>query len=127
MNDATQYKSKGGWRRIIAAARYSMSGIRATWRHEAAFRQEVAIAVALMPIAIWTWINRGRWPALLLIGSMLFVLVVELLNSGLEALADAVSLEHRVLLGRAKDMGSAAVFFSLIIAVMIWLCVLWPE
>lgn len=124
---AVTYKSKNGWRRILAAGSYSLAGLRAAWRHEAAFRQEVALALALAPVAVWVGINRGRWQALLLIGSILFVWVVELLNSAIEALADAVSSDHHPLLGRAKDIGSAAVFVSLILAALVWLCVLWPQ
>lgn len=124
---AVVYKSKGGWRRIVAAGGYSLAGLRAAWRYEAAFRQEVALAIALAPVAVWVWTSRGRWQGLLLIGTMLFVWVVELLNSAIEALADAVSSDHHPLLGRAKDIGSAAVLLSLILAALVWLCVLWPQ
>lgn len=124
---AAMYKSKNGWRRILAACGYSFAGLRAAWRYEAAFRQEVVLGLALAPLVVWAWINRGRWHALLLIGSILLVWVVELLNSAVEALADAVSSDHHPLLGRAKDIGSAAVMVSLILAGIACLFVLWPE
>ncbi len=123
-NVTSPFKSRSGLRRIIAAGGYSMKGLRATWQHEAAFRQEVWLGVALLPLAIW--VSHNKWELLLLIGSILFVWIVELVNSAIEALADSVSLEHQTLLGRAKDIGSAAVLLSLITAAIIWLCVLWP-
>lgn len=119
-------KSKMGLRRIFAAFGYSFSGLRAAWRHEAAFRQEILLGLLLSPVVIWAWIYRGRWQGLLLAGSILLVLIIELINSGIEALADSVSLERRETLGRAKDIGSAAVLLSLVLAGIVWLCVLWP-
>lgn len=118
------FKSRAGLQRIVAAAGYSMKGLRAAWRHEAAFRQEVCLGAILLPLAVW--ISRNKWELLLLVGSILFVWTVELVNSAIEALADSVSLDQRTLLGRAKDIGSAAVLLSLIMAAIIWLCVLWP-
>lgn len=118
------FKSRSGLQRIIAATGYSAKGLRAAWQHEAAFRQEVALGAILIPLAIW--LSRNKWELLLLVGSILFVWTVELVNSAIEALADSVSLDHRALLGRAKDLGSAAVLLSLFMAVIVWLCVLWP-
>lgn len=118
------FKSRSGLQRIVAAAGYSMKGLRAAWRHEVAFRREVWLGAILLPLAVW--ISRNKWELLLLVGSILFVWTVELVNSAIEALADSVSLDDRTLLGRAKDIGSAAVLLSLIMAAIIWLCVLWP-
>jgi len=118
------FKSRSGWQRIWRAAGYSCAGLRAAVRHEAAFRQELAVGVPALVLA-W-WLAPTPLLALLLCASVLLVLVVELLNSALEALADAVSLQAHPLIGRAKDMGSAAVMLSLIGAVLTWAVVLWP-
>jgi diacylglycerol kinase (ATP) len=118
------YKSRGGLQRVWHAATYSLAGLRAAVRHEAAFRQELALGVPLL-LAV-PWLAPGRWQALLMAGSIVAVWVVELLNSAVEALADTVSLERHPMLGRAKDLGSAAVMLSLAFAVSVWLVVLWP-
>ncbi|MGE0311964.1 MAG: diacylglycerol kinase [Lautropia sp.] len=118
------FKSRSGIARLMAASRYSAQGLVAAWRHEAAFRQELVAGTLLLAIGL-SFVD-SIVGALLLIGSVLFVLVVELLNSALEALADSVSIEHRPLLGRAKDLGSAAVLLALCVAVCIWLGVFWP-
>jgi len=111
-----------GWRRIWRAGRYSVQGVRAALRHEAAFRQELLLAAVLAPCAFFV----GRTPGqvLLLLASLAAILIVELLNSAIEALADAVSLDAHPLLGRAKDMGSAAVLLTVCMAVVIWLTLL---
>jgi diacylglycerol kinase (ATP) len=98
--------------------------MRAAYRHEAAFRQELAVGVPLL-VAI-PWLAAERWEALAMAASILLVFIVELLNSALEAIADAVSLDHHPLLGRAKDLGSAAVLASLTLAITTWTIVLWP-
>ena len=121
---ASPFKSRGGWRRVVAAAGYSWAGLRAAARHEAAFRQELLLGVPLLVLA-WV-LAPDRWTALLLSASVLLVWLVELLNSALEALADAISVERHPLLGRAKDLGSAAVFVSLALAVLTWAVVFWP-
>jgi diacylglycerol kinase (ATP) len=118
------YKSSGGLRRVWNAGVYSLAGLRAAIRHEAAFRQELALGLPLILLALW--IAPGRWQALLMVGSIVLVWIVELLNSALEALADAVSIETHTLLGRAKDLGSAAVMLSLLGVVLTWGVVLWP-
>jgi diacylglycerol kinase (ATP) len=118
------FKSRGGLRRIAHAMAYSWAGLRAAIRHEAAFRQELALAVPMLLLV--PWLAPGRWQALLMAGSVVAVLVVELLNSAVEALADAVTIERHPLLGRAKDLGSAAVMLSLIFAAAVWAVVLWP-
>ena len=118
------FKSRGGWRRVVHAMHYSLAGLRAAVRHEAAFRQELLLALPMLLLV--PFIAPGRWQALLMAGSVLAVLVVELLNSAIEALADAVTLERHPLLGRAKDLGSAAVMLSLFFAGLVWAVVLWP-
>jgi len=117
-------KSRGGLRRVWNAMRYSLAGLRAAVRHEAAFRQELALGVPLLLLV--PFIAPGRWQALLMAGSIVAVWVVELLNSAIEALADTVSQDHHPLLGRAKDLGSAAVMLALVFAGVVWLVVLWP-
>ena len=107
-----------GIRRIWNAVLYSAAGIRAGWNHEAAFRQEIVLSLALVPAALWlgnTAVERA-----LLIGSCLLVLIVELLNSAVEAAIDRIGADRHTLSGRAKDMGSAAVFISLWIVIITW-------
>ena len=118
----SSYKSKGGLGRLFNALRYSIQGLGAALRHEAAFRQELLVAVILTPVAFWA----GRSPVqvLLLIGAMVFVLIVEIFNSALEALADSITVEHHPMIGRAKDLGSAAVMLSIALAVAVWLVIL---
>lgn len=113
------YKSKGGVKRIISAIGYSYKGLKAAVRYEAAFRQELVLAVILTPCAIFLGRNTGE--VILLIGVVLLVLVVELINSAIEALADAISLDSHPLLGRAKDLGSAAVFVAFAAAFLVWI------
>ena len=107
-----------GIKRIINAFGYSMKGLRAAFKHESAFRQETALLVILLPIAILLGQNIVDYS--ILIGSLLLVMIVELLNSALEAVVDRVGDEHHKLAGRAKDMGSAAVFVSLVNVGVIW-------
>lgn len=123
MNDSP-FKSSGGLRRIVRAAGYSLAGLRAALIHEAAFRQELAIGIPLMVLA--PFVAPGRWAALAMIGTILLVLIIELLNSGIESVADALSTDHHPLLGRAKDLGSAAVMLSITLAVITWAVALWP-
>jgi len=113
------YKSKGGVQRIVSAIGYSYKGLKAAVRYEAAFRQELVLAVILTPCAIF--LGRNISEILLLIGVVLLVLVVELINSAIEALADAISLDSHPLLGRAKDLGSAAVFVAFGAAFLVWI------
>lgn len=118
------FKSRGGLRRIAAATRYSWSGLRAALRHEAAFRQELALGLPMLLLAPWLAPNRGALVAM--VACVVLVWIVELLNSGLEAVADAVTEEAHPLIGRAKDFGSAAVMLSLVLAVAVWALLLWP-
>lgn len=107
-----------GLARIVHATRYSAQGFAHAWRFEAAFRQEVALFIALAPLAIWL----GRTPSeyLMLCGSQILVLIVELLNSAIEAAIDRHGDELHELSGRAKDLGSAAVFLSLVLVTATW-------
>lgn len=116
------HKSRGGISRLFKALRYSLQGFAAAFRHEAAFRQELLLVAVLFPLAFW--IGRSAAEILLLIGALLLVLIVELLNSALEAIADAVTLEDHALIGRAKDLGSAAVLLSLVLGAAVWLTVI---
>ncbi len=119
MSDETSpFKSRGGLVRIARAAGYSWRGLRAAVRHEAAFRQELLLGLPLLLAA--PWVGRSALEALLLAGSVVAVWVVELLNSALEALADELSLDRRERLGRAKDLGSAAVMLALLFAAAVW-------
>jgi diacylglycerol kinase (ATP) len=108
----------GGVRRIWNAALYSIAGIRATWKNEAAFRQELVLCVILIPAAFRVGDNAVEYA--LLVCSCLFVLVVELLNSAVEAVVDRIGIDRHKLSGRAKDMGSAAVFISLGMTILCW-------
>jgi len=123
MNHEHPMKSKGGIQRLFKALRYSAQGLRAALRHEAAFRQELAVALPLSLLA--PWVAQGPLHALLLVAVWVAVIVVELLNSAIEALADAQSLEQVPLLGRAKDLGSAAVLLILVFALITWAQALW--
>lgn len=116
-------KKNTGFRRIIKATGYSWQGLKAAWRHEAAFRQELILAILLFPLAGWLGRTPLEW--VLLVGSVILVLIVELLNSGIEAITDRVGTDHHELSGRAKDMASAAVFLSLANVVFVWLVVAW--
>ncbi|MDP3439778.1 MAG: diacylglycerol kinase [Azonexus sp.] len=110
--------------RLWNALGYSRDGIKAAWANEAAFREEILLAAIAIPLAIYwgkTGVDRS-----LLIGSIILILIVEILNSAIEAVVDKASPEMHELAKRAKDMGSAAVLFSLINAAAVWLCVLWP-
>lgn len=121
----SSFKSVGGLGRIYNAFRYSVLGLRAAMAHEAAFRQEVLLVVLLTPLAFW--MGRSPVEVAALLGTLALVLIVELVNSAIEALADAISLEHNPLLGRAKDIGSAAVMLSLLAAFGVWATVLYER
>ncbi|HHM06400.1 MAG TPA: diacylglycerol kinase [Gammaproteobacteria bacterium] len=108
--------------RLQRAAGYSLAGLRATWRKEAAFRFEVILAAGLMPLGLWLGESGVARAALL--GSVMLVLIVELLNSAIEAVVDRIGPEHHQLSGRAKDMGSAAVLLALANVVLVWALVL---
>jgi diacylglycerol kinase (ATP) len=113
-----------GWARLPDAARYSMAGLRHAARHEAAFRQELAGLALLAPLAIVLPVSVLE--RLLLIVSMLFVLVVELLNSAIEATVDRISSDRHPLSGQAKDLGSAAVAIGLLMSALCWMAIAGP-
>ena len=109
-------------RRLLDATRYSLHGFRAALS-EAAFRQELAAAVVLIPLGLY--LGNSAVARALLVGSVVLVLIVELVNSALEAAVDRISVEDHALSKRAKDIGSAAVMVSLLTAATVWLLVLW--
>jgi len=120
--EASRYKSKPLLLRPFIALRVALQGLAAAWRHEIPFRMEVAAFAVFFPLSFFV----GKTPVerALLVGSLLLVLIVELLNSALEATLDRVSLEHHPLIGRAKDIASAAVGLSLVNAGVVWLFIL---
>lgn len=121
---AAELKGKRGLVRLWNALGYSRDGIAAAWKNEAAFREEVLLAAVTIPLALY--LGQSGVDRALLVGSILLILIVEILNSAVEAVVDKASPEKHELAKRAKDMGSAAVLLSLINAAAIWLCVLWP-
>ncbi len=127
MSDSQQtseFKSKSGIKRVFSAFVYSIDGLRTAWRHEHAFRQELMVAVPGIVIALMLPIS--RFEKLALIGVLVLVLVVELLNSAIEAVVDRVSLDRHLLSKNAKDLGSAAVMLSCLFALVTWGVVLYP-
>ena len=114
-----------GIKRVIRATRFSAQGFAHAWRHEAAFRQELGGSLVLTPIALL--LGTSVYERLLLVACLLLVLIVELLNSAVEAAIDRVGDEHHELSGRAKDLGSAAVFVSLALTLLAWAAVAWKR
>ncbi len=118
-------QNQKGLRRIINAFGYSMAGFRSCYKHEEAFRQELILVVLAIPLGIWLGGNGVE--RALLVGSVLFVPIVELLNSAIEANVDRIGLERHKLSKRAKDIASAAVFLSIVLACTVWGLVLAPH
>ncbi|MCM8612514.1 diacylglycerol kinase [Accumulibacter sp.] len=118
MDEQSPFKGQTGLRRLWKALGYSRAGLKAAYEAEDAFRQEVLLAVLLIPLA-FVLAERGMERALL-IGSVLLVLIVELINSAIEAVVDRVSLDRHPLAGRAKDIGSAAVLIALLNVLVVW-------
>lgn len=114
-----------GLTRIINAAGYSKLGIMAAYKHEAAFRQEVWLSIFLIPVAVMFAPTVAD--CAILIASLFFILLVEIINSAIEAVVDRFGDEHHALSGRAKDMGSAAVLFAFFIAGLVWFAVFYPQ
>ncbi len=112
------YKGKTGFTRLWNAFGYSLAGFRAAYKHEDAFRQEIHLAVILIPLALW--LPASHLGKALMIGSVLLVIIIELLNSAIEATVDRISLDNHNLAKRAKDIGSSAVLVSLINVVIVW-------
>ena len=114
-----------GPRQILQALRYSMQGLKAAWRHESSFRMELYVFAVLAPLALWlgaTAIERA-----LMLGSLLLVLITELLNGAVEAIVDKTTPEYNELAGRSKDMGSAAVFLCMLNVGAVWALILVPR
>jgi len=114
-----------GPKQIYKALIWSLKGLRAAWAFEASFRLEVYLCIIFLPLGLW--VGRGAVEKALLGGSILLVLAAELLNSAVEAVVDKASPEFHELAGRAKDMGSAAVFLLMVNVVMCWTLILWQR
>jgi diacylglycerol kinase (ATP) len=119
------FKGRTGFDRVMRATGYSLAGLKTAYRGESAFRQEAWFAAILLPVSFWlgrTWVEVA-----VLAGSVALVLIVELLNSGIEAAIDRVSFELHDLSKRAKDLASAAVFLSLMLCASIWVAAVWAR
>ena len=114
----SHHKGKTGLKRVWNAFFYSMEGFRAAWKHEDAFRQEMVLALVLIPLALL--LEHGGLGRAMMIASLLLVLIVELINSAIEATVDRISLENHRLAKRAKDIGSAAVLIALVNVLVVW-------
>ena len=125
MSAIEEFKGKQGLTRLINALGYSRDGLASAWKHEAAFREEVLLAVVAIPLGLW--LGQGGIEKALLVGSILLILIVELLNSAVEAVVDRVSGEHHELSKRAKDIGSAPVLITLLLAAAVWALILVPH
>ena len=112
-------------RHILNAFVYSFAGLKAAWKNELAFRTEVLVIIAMTPLGIWMGRNAAEWA--LLIGSCALILIVELLNSAVEAVVDRIGPERRELSKRAKDMGSAAAFLAMVSAAIVWGLILYER
>jgi diacylglycerol kinase (ATP) len=116
---------KKGLERIIDASAYSMQGLRSAWKNEAAFRQEIFAIAILAPLSFFVARDPVQW--LLLVAPLFLILVVELLNSAIESVVDRIGPERNDLSGRAKDMGSAAVLFCIVLIGLSWGTILWQN
>lgn len=114
-----------GLRRVVNATFFSLAGLRTAWQNEAAFRQECALCVLLIPAGLW--LGQDAVERSLLIGTCLLVLIVELLNTAVEFVVDRVGTDHHRLSGHAKDLGSAAVFMSLALTLVVWGLIAWER
>jgi diacylglycerol kinase (ATP) len=123
MNDLGDRLKPTGFTRVFKAARVSWMGLAGAFREEAAFRQELALALIVIPLGLW--LGRTGVERALLVAPMFLVLVVELVNSAIEATIDRIGRERHELSGLAKDIGSAAVFMSLLLLTVVWTLVLW--
>jgi len=117
-----QNKNPQGIQRIIKATQYSYQGLRSAIVNEAAFREELILCVILVPVAMYLDVTTVE--RILMVGSLFLILIVELLNSAVEAVVDRIGLEHNELAGQAKDMGSAAVFMMMGLTAFIWLSII---
>jgi diacylglycerol kinase (ATP) len=119
-----EFKSRGGLKRISGALFYSLQGFKSAWKTEQAFRQELMVAVPASLLALWLPV--APLEKLLLIGVLVLVLMMELVNSAIEAVVDRISLESHPLSKNAKDLGSAVVFLALALAAATWIVILLP-
>lgn len=122
MTNVNPHKATG-LRRLVNALSYSLSGLQLAWKDEAAFRQEIILAIVLVPVAFMMPVDMTQ--RVLLVASVMLVLVVEMINSAIEATVDRISLDIHPLAKRAKDMGSAAVLLVLTNAILTWTMILW--
>jgi diacylglycerol kinase (ATP) len=123
--EASPFKGKTGLIRIVHAFFNSCAGLSDAWRHESAFRQEILLAAILVPVALV--VPSSAVERALLIAAVLLVIIVELLNTGVEVAIDRISFEHHSLSKRAKDIGSAAVFVALVLMGVVWAVILGPR
>jgi len=114
-------KKESVLRHIGKAFIWSAAGVKTAWKNELAFRVEAIVIIILIPLGIWLGRSAAEWA--LLIASCLLILIIELLNSAIEAVVDRIGTEHHELSGRAKDMGSAAAFFTMLTAGIIWVLI----
>jgi len=121
MARVNQLSMTGTLHRLLNATRYSLAGLRMAWGQQA-FRQEIAVLVVLVPAGLW--LGQSGVERALLIGSWVLVILVELINSAVEAVVDRIGLERHELAGRAKDLGSASVFCAILLAIAVWALVL---
>lgn len=120
-NKVTYYNEKG-IKRFFNAILFSLAGLKVAWTHEEAFRQEVIVLIIAIPLAIW--LDKSNIETLMLIGSIIFVLIVEILNTGIEAVVDRAGFEYHEFSERAKDLGSAAVMLSILMSISTWILIL---
>ena len=123
MTAFTNKQNGKGLIRIYNATQCSFKGFSAAYKHESAFRQELLLAILLMPFSFFLAQSSQHW--LLLCGALLLMLFAEIINSAIEAIADSITLEHHVLIGRAKDLGSSGVFIALFFLLMVWGEAIW--
>jgi diacylglycerol kinase (ATP) len=123
MSETADRMKPTGMTRILKAMRVSMLGLAGAFREEAAFRQELALAAVVIPLGLW--LGRNGVERALLVAPMFLVLIVELNNSAIESTIDRIGMERHKLSGLAKDIGSAAVFMSLLLMAVVWVLVLW--
>jgi diacylglycerol kinase (ATP) len=116
------FKSKNGLERIAKALGYSLAGLKAAYKNEAAIRQETWLMVVLIPLGFY--LGHTNFERILLVGATLLVFIVELLNSAIEAAVDHTSIDHHALAARAKDIGSAAVMMAILLFLLVWALVL---
>ena len=116
------FSGNTGFTRIIKAGQYSWQGLCAAYKHEEAFRQELCASLVLIPVGFW--LGQNGVEKALLVGTVLLLLLVEILNSSIEAVVDRIGEEHHELAGRAKDMGSAAVAIAIVLIIVVWILIL---